>query len=1055
MTYGRKHKRRAGPLSLLIVLALVVPVVAGGLASTWWAADAAPDTGAELVSIGRGEDEAAGGSGAQVSADGRHVVFQSRRDLSAATPLFPRSGGSSWRVYGRDLETGALTLLSDPDVDATEPQVSRDGRTVVYRSGGRLLDQSRRTSIVAVDRDTTGVGALDRPGTMKASDLGAAPGPVPSSFPGRCGEDCGPRISGDGSVVAYPSVLSPVSPGLVLTAGTNATFDILVGATIDFGVFGNRPQGFSATDAPVTVTLGTKSLVPEFRDADITGQPVLQSTGTREGGDFSIAPKQCTAEGFCRVAVTFRPAGCAGQPAVTDRLSTNGPTSYGQASVVLLASCARPAPEATCERASGPTEREMAQLPLRRGVPAAGGVVGTRLDLPPVQPGRPFLVWVPADGMRGRLGLFTQDCAAISLVDPGPEVREAARRQGASRPGAVLPGRPGDVLDGASGADTLYFLVNPAPGPDRQPTGPDRPFPPGGAQTYAAQVTLDRAAGTGDPQGGFSVTVRAERQVVEVRRDLRPGGGFEPGPAGIAGRRGSAGGAAPVVVDGGQPALSEDGRTLVFTSRGLPGTPPHSSTVLAASADTDTDTGTGTGTDTGTGTGTGTGGRYGSATAVSGASGGETAASAPAVSADGSTVAYVSAPGPSAPRRPAQVVVADRQGGEPRTVSAGASGRPGNGDSGRPALSPDGRVVGFASTATDLTADPPPAGPQLYARTVASGAYPTHLAALDPAERASGPAVSFDAHGVRVALSTPESLHRDDRNQQPDVYTWALPGRLTVIPARIDFGTFDRPSGTGRGMPLTVGNSGPGPLTVTGATPSASFGFRSACVGRTLDAGESCTGVVSFTPSAAGRYEGTVDVVAATGSDRRQQRGAAGLRAVVDRPAAPEPGPSAPSDPPSGGPAPGPSRPPADADGPGPSPSGGGHGGGHREPPPRPSVAPEPPPGPSPAPELPPPGAGGVLRLSPTVAHPGRVSQVYGSGFAAGARIHLTWGTTGPVRQVTASARGTFTAYLPVADGAGQGRGEITATAGGRLLAAARFLVGLPSVQPPFLERRS
>ncbi|NEE24729.1 hypothetical protein G3M53_04520, partial [Streptomyces sp. SID7982] len=133
---------------------------------------------------GAGRADAAGGRSPQVSADGGHLVFLSRSDLPAATPLHPRAGGDRWRVYGRDLATGAVTLLSDPRTDASDPRISADGRVVTYRystppSKGRAPARSAAGTIV-VDRGVSGKGGFDRPGNVRATDLAGAPGPVPA-----------------------------------------------------------------------------------------------------------------------------------------------------------------------------------------------------------------------------------------------------------------------------------------------------------------------------------------------------------------------------------------------------------------------------------------------------------------------------------------------------------------------------------------------------------------------------------------------------------------------------------------------------------------------------------------------------------------------------------------------------------------------------------------------------------------------------------------------------------------------------------------------------------
>ncbi|NEC21385.1 hypothetical protein, partial [Streptomyces parvus] len=93
--------------------------------------------------------------------------------------------------------------------------------------------------------------------------------------------------------------------------------------------------------------------------------------------------------------------------------------------------------------------------------------------------------------------------------------------------------------------------------------------PASAARTYAARVVLTPAPGAKASGDGFSVTVRAVREVVEMRRDMKAGAGFVPGPARIVSVVEGKGTPKTRVVDGVRPALSGDGRTVAFTAYGL------------------------------------------------------------------------------------------------------------------------------------------------------------------------------------------------------------------------------------------------------------------------------------------------------------------------------------------------------------------------------------------------------------------------------------------------------------------------------------------------------
>ncbi|WP_411120131.1 hypothetical protein [Streptomyces sp. 058-1L] len=965
MTHGRKRDRRSVRL-VVLVTALVMAVSGYATGVTFLGQpedEERPMARTQLMSTGGGQDAAAGGESSQISADARHLVFRSRSDLPAATPLHPRAGGDRWRVYARDRTTGAVTLLSDPRNDASDPRISADGRVVTYHAIPPLKDRGARSAAgtVVVDRDVSGKGGLDRPGNVLATDLAGAPKPLAASFPELCERDCGPRLSHDGATVLYPSVLSPVSPSLLVTAAGSGPSGSVTGDLIDVNTLAARPDGFGPDDEPFTVTVTTRTAVPGGGDGDLTGEPRLQG---EKAGAFRTGGKKCDTSGTCRTAVTFDPARCTDGVMVWDRLDTRGATSAGRSSVGLLARCAGKTPAPRCS--AGREAEHMADLPLRRGELRSGPVSGRLLDVGPVVPGRPLLVLVSALGLTGRVSYGTQDCAAVRLVEPDAKLRERAREAGAANPAPV---GAGTVLDG-SDAGTLYFLVD----PDARPEGHVPADPASAARTYAARVVLTPVPGAEASDDGFSVTVRAVRHVVEMRRDVKAGAGFVPGPATLVSVVEGKGPAGARAVDGTRPALSGDGRTVAFTAYGLDPSSPRAGAVVAARFTDD--------------------GRHLGSTTVSGRAVAGTTADSAAVSSNGRTIAFVRRPDPPVPGEAAQVLVTDEQGESTRTMSTGGSGEPGNADSTRPALSPDGRVVGFASTATNLEGDPPGSGPHLYVRAVGSQESVVRLAGLGESEDADPYAVAFDAGGAVAAFTTTKPLAEADANERADVYTHAVAGRLTVGPAALDFGTFTGESATRTAIPLRIANTGPGPVTVHNVTSAAPFVHRGSCVSRTIPAGEVCTAFVSFVPHVPGQHRGTLEVKAGTAPDGTVLTIGVDLVAVVEEPA------------PSGG---------DDTGGPAPERSG--------------------------VPVSTQPGRA-VLSVSPTVAHPGRVLRIHGSGFTPGDRVALTWGTAGPLQQADVTAQGTLTAYIPVARQANAGPGSVTASnERGELLAYAGLLV--------------
>ncbi|MFK0230806.1 hypothetical protein ACIQUL_34100 [Streptomyces sp. NPDC090303] len=996
--YKRRSRWRPLPLVGLLTGALVVALYGVGLLDRT-TVSAAPNTGAQLLSSGDGQKAAAGGAAPQVSADGRYAVFQSGADLSALTPLYSRSEGNNQRVYARDLRTGAVTLLSDPSVDATAPQLSADGRVVTYRASASGDGLPTRSSTVVVDRDVDGRKTFDQAGNVKAYDLDDAPGTTASSFPSLCADDCGPRISDDGTKVVRPSILSGVSPYLEVTAAEGRTepTTTVLGNVVNFdGMVSPAYNGFEANDEDYTVTVGTRSLLRGREKEDLTGRPVLENTAPDSTPPaFTLGGKTCETDGKCRVEVTFHPStACAGSSSRVffGRLRTSGATPAGQTTVGLVARCRGPISAPWCPSGPNPTQQQMAALPLRLGSVLRGSDErrGNVVPVGGVLPGSPFIAVVPVKA-TGEFTFSADDCSAIRLVDPGPQVRaRAANLTGGTELEPILAGGSG-VVEGA-----LYLLIAPEPEADGTPA---RGTAHDGPQIHTARLSVNSGGTSQFPPNGLSIALQVERRVIEMRKDTASTPGFVPGPAAVVNVADTGGTGGTTIVDAVQPGLSGDGKTLLFARPVLPETPPDESAVLRASLADDT---------------------AGPATVVAGGDG--DAVTAPAVSRDGTTVAFVRGPRTASTARPAQIVVADAQGKNPRIVSTNADGTPGDGDSARPALSPDGRVVGFSSKAPNLGTAAGTTAPRLFVRALSGDDTLTAVASLGAGE---GPAASFDAHGSRAFFTSGDPLTESDTNTADDAYAQSLPGRLTVTPAGLDFGVYDRPSAAGIGLPLSLTNAGPGTVTIDAVTPPAPFRAQSTCTGRTLAAGETCVTVVSFTPTSAGTYEGALEVRGSSGPPRAQQTARTTLRAEVGP--APAPPPTATDTPPP--------PPPTTTTSPTPSPG----------PPPDPSPSPPPSPG---APVL------GSLSVVPSVAHPGRVTRVHGRGFTPNSTVSLTWGTTGPTRPVTVTSSGEFTAYVPVGRAATPTLGTITAAdAQGRLLAYVQFLVEKPSMEPSLIGR--
>lgn len=284
---------------------------------------------------------------------------------------------------------------------------------------------------------------------------------------------------------------------------------------------------------------------------------------------------------------------------------------------------------------------------------------------------------------------------------------------------------------------------------------------------------------------------------------------------------------------------------------------------------------------------------------ISGPAGGGPAdgtASAPRISADGRYVAFASladnlvagdANGAS------DVFLRDRSTGTTSLVSVTPDGLPARGPSAQPAISADGRMVAFASTAPDLVAGLPDArlaadvkhAIEVYIRDVVAG--DTVLVSATPSGEPGGgeslsPAVAGNGRFIAFSSTSPR-LVPGDGNELADVFLRDLPPVPRVSPTALDFGIHALGSPPEPGA-ATVVNAGWGPLRLVGPTvvgaAAADFTVSSdSCRGAVLHRGEACTVTVAFGPTATGARTASLEVAHGyTGSPL-----AVGLRGVGSR----------------------------------------------------------------------------------------------------------------------------------------------------------------------------
>lgn len=139
----------------------------------------------------------------------------------------------------------------------------------------------------------------------------------------------------------------------------------------------------------------------------------------------------------------------------------------------------------------------------------------------------------------------------------------------------------------------------------------------------------------------------------------------------------------------------------------------------------------------------------------------------PSISTDGRYVAYVGKPA----NTPAQVYVRDRKTGLQQLASRTPAGKPGNGASGEPRITPDGRYVVFSSLASNLVTGDTNGVTDIFLRDLTTGAI-TLLSRYANGRQAANhsfmPDISDD--GKLVAFWTYEDFATSDTNGDLDVY---------------------------------------------------------------------------------------------------------------------------------------------------------------------------------------------------------------------------------------------------------------------------------------------
>lgn len=173
---------------------------------------------------------------ARISADGKSVALASTDSRVGATP-------SREEIFVYDVATEAIERVSPltGDNDSGYPDISANGRYVVYQSEATNLiagETNTTTSLYRYDR------VLDQ--TVRVSK--AVGGGFLNIAPGR---NLFPRISGDGSAVAYISKATNISPKAKSGLMHAYVFSVSTGKTALVSVTPQGKAGNGASDSPV------------------------------------------------------------------------------------------------------------------------------------------------------------------------------------------------------------------------------------------------------------------------------------------------------------------------------------------------------------------------------------------------------------------------------------------------------------------------------------------------------------------------------------------------------------------------------------------------------------------------------------------------------------------------------------------------------------------------------------------------------------------------------------------------------------------------------------
>lgn len=155
-----------------------------------------------------------------ISADGRHIVFQ-----SGATNVVPGDTNGQIDVFAKDMLTGHVERMSmrsdgsETQYPCVSPTITADGRRVIFATtDGSIVpgDSNRRQDLFLRDRDPDHDGVLDEPGAVSIRRVSLGNGGIQPTLASYGGRPCD-----DGNCVVFTT-----TAGNLVDGDTNGFTDV-------------------------------------------------------------------------------------------------------------------------------------------------------------------------------------------------------------------------------------------------------------------------------------------------------------------------------------------------------------------------------------------------------------------------------------------------------------------------------------------------------------------------------------------------------------------------------------------------------------------------------------------------------------------------------------------------------------------------------------------------------------------------------------------------------------------------------------------------------------